>query len=135
MIKTAGELISEAQTHINCVDVMSAKAIYDDSNNAVTHDGAFDRAVCDWLHDPEVAERVTRSELLGLSPRHAAILVMGLHDIDGVPVNLTSGEKQNVAGAQPEDVENAPLQQEAQSRRNGLGQVEGLPLEGQSAGL
>ena len=38
MIKTAGELISEAQTHINCVDVMSAKAIYDDSNNAVILD-------------------------------------------------------------------------------------------------
>ena len=37
MIKTAGELISEAQTHINCVDVMSAKAIYDDSNNAVNY--------------------------------------------------------------------------------------------------
>ncbi len=35
MIKTAGELISEAQTHINCVEVMSAKAPYDHSHNAV----------------------------------------------------------------------------------------------------
>ncbi len=38
MIKTAGELISEAQKNINCLDVMSAKAIYDDSNNSVILD-------------------------------------------------------------------------------------------------
>ena len=39
MIKTAGELISEAQTQINCVDVISAKSLYQNSVNAVIIDG------------------------------------------------------------------------------------------------
>jgi phage shock protein E len=38
MIKTAGELISEAQTQINCVDVISAKSLYQNSVNAVIID-------------------------------------------------------------------------------------------------
>ncbi len=38
MIKTAGELISEAQAQINCVDVASAKALYDDSKNGIIVD-------------------------------------------------------------------------------------------------
>jgi len=38
MIKTAGELITEAQNKINCVDVFSAKTIYDDANYAVIID-------------------------------------------------------------------------------------------------
>jgi len=38
MIKTAGELITEAQNKINCVDVISAKTIYVDVNHAVIID-------------------------------------------------------------------------------------------------
>jgi rhodanese-related sulfurtransferase len=38
MIKTAGELIAEAQTQISCLDIPSAKALYDDSENAVIID-------------------------------------------------------------------------------------------------
>ncbi|MGK0419239.1 MAG: rhodanese-related sulfurtransferase [Candidatus Pseudothioglobus sp.] len=38
MIKTAGELINEAQNKIKCVDVISAKTIYDDANNAAIID-------------------------------------------------------------------------------------------------
>jgi rhodanese-related sulfurtransferase len=38
LIKTAGELISEAQTQINCVDAISAKLLYQNSVNAVIID-------------------------------------------------------------------------------------------------
>jgi rhodanese-related sulfurtransferase len=38
MIKTAGELIADAQSQINCLDVTSAKALYDDSENGVIID-------------------------------------------------------------------------------------------------
>ena len=38
MIKVASELIAEAQTQIDCVDVSSAKALYDKSENAVIID-------------------------------------------------------------------------------------------------
>ena len=38
MIKSAGELITQAQNKINCVDVFSAKTIYDDANYAVIID-------------------------------------------------------------------------------------------------
>ena len=38
MIKTAGELISEAQTQINCVDAISAKSLFQNSVNAVIID-------------------------------------------------------------------------------------------------
>ena len=38
MIKTAGELIAEAQTQINCVDAISAKSLYQNSVNAVIID-------------------------------------------------------------------------------------------------
>jgi len=38
MIKTAGELISEAQTQIDCVDAISAKLLYQNSVNAVIID-------------------------------------------------------------------------------------------------
>jgi len=38
MIKTAGELISEAQTQINCIDAISAKSLYQNSVNAVIID-------------------------------------------------------------------------------------------------
>ncbi len=38
MIKTAAELISEAQTRINCLDVASAKALYEASDHAVIID-------------------------------------------------------------------------------------------------
>ena len=38
MITTAGELISEAQTQINCVDAISAKLLYQNSVNAVIID-------------------------------------------------------------------------------------------------
>ena len=38
MIKTAGELIADAQTQINCVNEVSAKKLYDDAENAVIID-------------------------------------------------------------------------------------------------
>ena len=38
MIKTAGELIAEAQTRIDCVDVVSAKTLYDNAENHVIID-------------------------------------------------------------------------------------------------
>jgi phage shock protein E len=38
MIKTAAELIAEAQTQISCLDVASAKTRYDSSENAVIID-------------------------------------------------------------------------------------------------
>ena len=38
MIKTAGELIAEAQTQIDCVDVVSAKMLYDNAENPVIID-------------------------------------------------------------------------------------------------
>ena len=38
MIKTADELILEAQTQINCIDAISAKALYQNSVNAVIID-------------------------------------------------------------------------------------------------
>jgi len=38
MIKTAGELISEAQTQIDCVDAISAKLLYQNSVNGVIID-------------------------------------------------------------------------------------------------
>jgi rhodanese-related sulfurtransferase len=38
MIKTAGELIAEAQSQINCVDVASAKTLYCTSENGVIID-------------------------------------------------------------------------------------------------
>jgi len=38
MIKTASELIAEAQTQISCLDVPGAKALYADSENAVIID-------------------------------------------------------------------------------------------------
>ena len=38
MIKTAGELISEAQTQIDCVDAILAKSLYQNSLNAVIID-------------------------------------------------------------------------------------------------
>ena len=38
MIKTAAEFIAEAQAQINCLDVNSAKLLYDESDNAVIID-------------------------------------------------------------------------------------------------
>ncbi len=38
MIKTASELIAEAQTQISCLDVSSAKTLYDNSENAIIID-------------------------------------------------------------------------------------------------
>ncbi len=38
MIKTAAELITEAQTKIDCLDIASAKALYEESENAVIID-------------------------------------------------------------------------------------------------
>ena len=38
MIKTAGECIAEAQTQIDCVDVVSAKTLYDNAENPVIID-------------------------------------------------------------------------------------------------
>jgi rhodanese-related sulfurtransferase len=38
MIKTAGELISEAQTQIDCIDAISAKSLFQNSVNAVIID-------------------------------------------------------------------------------------------------
>ncbi len=38
MIKTAAELITEAQTQIDCLDIASAKALYEESENAVIID-------------------------------------------------------------------------------------------------
>ena len=38
MIKTASELIAEAQTQIDCVDVPTAKELYDESENAIIID-------------------------------------------------------------------------------------------------
>jgi len=38
MIKTAGELILEAQTQIDCIDALSAKSLYQNSVNAVIID-------------------------------------------------------------------------------------------------
>ena len=38
MIKTAGDLIAEAQTQINCVDVISAKKLYDCAENPLIID-------------------------------------------------------------------------------------------------
>ena len=38
MIKTASELIAEAQARINCLDVPSAKSLYEESENAVIID-------------------------------------------------------------------------------------------------
>ncbi len=38
MIKTAAELIAEAQTQIDCLDIASAKALYEESENAVIID-------------------------------------------------------------------------------------------------
>ena len=38
MIKTAGELIAEAQTQIDCVDVVSAKILYDNADNPIIID-------------------------------------------------------------------------------------------------
>ena len=38
MLKSAGDLIKEAQQHIECVDVATAKKIYDESPDAVIVD-------------------------------------------------------------------------------------------------
>ena len=38
MLKTAGDLIAEAQTQINCVDAISAKSLYQNSVNSVIID-------------------------------------------------------------------------------------------------
>lgn len=38
MLKTAGDLIQEAQQHIECVDVATAKKIYDENPDAVIVD-------------------------------------------------------------------------------------------------
>ena len=38
MIKTAGQLISEAQTQISCLNVASAKSLYDETENVVIID-------------------------------------------------------------------------------------------------
>ncbi len=38
MIKTAAELIVEAQAQIDCLDIASAKALYEESENAVIID-------------------------------------------------------------------------------------------------
>jgi len=38
MIKTAGDLIAEAQTQINCLDVISAKKLYDCAENPLIID-------------------------------------------------------------------------------------------------
>ena len=38
MIKTAGELIAEAQTQIDCIDAISAKSLYQNSVNVVIID-------------------------------------------------------------------------------------------------
>jgi len=38
MIKTAGELIAEAQTQIDCVDLVSANALYDNAKNPIIID-------------------------------------------------------------------------------------------------
>jgi len=38
MIKTAGELIAEAQTQIDCVDTVSAKLLYENAENPVIID-------------------------------------------------------------------------------------------------
>ena len=38
MIKTAGELISEAQQKVSCIDPSSAKSIYEKSNNSIILD-------------------------------------------------------------------------------------------------
>ena len=38
MIKTAGELIADAQTKIDCVDEISAKTLYDNAENPIVID-------------------------------------------------------------------------------------------------
>ncbi len=52
MIKTASELIAEAQTRINCLDVPSAKTLYENSENAV-------------IIDVREAESAANSKLVG----------------------------------------------------------------------
>jgi phage shock protein E len=52
MIKTAGELIAEAQTKIDCLDVQSAKSLYDSSESAFIIDvREADSAATDKLVD------------------------------------------------------------------------------------
>jgi phage shock protein E len=38
MIKNAGQMISDAQTKVNCVDIVTAKALYQDSDNRLIVD-------------------------------------------------------------------------------------------------
>lgn len=52
MIKTAGELIAEAQTRVKCLDVSSAKILYEESENTLIIDvREADSAVVSKLGD------------------------------------------------------------------------------------
>lgn len=52
MIKTAGELIAEAQAKVDCLDVQSAKSLYERSENAFIIDvREADSAAADKLAD------------------------------------------------------------------------------------
>jgi rhodanese-related sulfurtransferase len=57
MIKTAGELIADAQNQIDCVDVVSAKALYDSSEFGVIVD----------LREPESAAKSKLSNSINIS--------------------------------------------------------------------
>ncbi len=68
MLKTAGDLIKEAQQHIDCVDVATAKKIYDENPDAVIVD----------VREAQSADESKLSESINIS---RGLLEMQIHKV------------------------------------------------------
>ena len=68
MLKTAGDLIREAQQHIECVDAQTAKQMYDDNPGAVI----LDVREADSAAESKLKDSINISRGLGFAfMRHA----------------------------------------------------------------
>ena len=70
MIKTAGELIAEAQAQIDCVDVVSAKMLYDNNNMLKTAKMPVTKKTASSASDRSEERRVGKECRSRWSPYH-----------------------------------------------------------------
>lgn len=90
MLKTAGELIAEAQTKINCLDVPSAKTLYENTDNPIIIDvrepeSAADSKLKDSINIPR---GLIEMKLPNLCPEPDTLIL--LHCAGGGRASLTA---------------------------------------------
>ena len=77
MIKPASEFITEAQTQINCIDVTSAKALYDESEGALIIDvrESADAEASQLIASINVSRGLIEMKIPGLCPEPDTLIL------------------------------------------------------------